>query len=220
MRLLKPNIEKIDTNVFRLTCPRFVADYLKKHWDKEKIQVDESVCIGEVPGYPEQSELCFVMPIDSVGYVEEGSYEYGEYPNTCPGLAAHVTSENATYVAQNMGGSGDSQYTLVKTLCDISEAIVDVMEQYGTAKNMFATKPKKDDEKVLECVNVGTLADMDYCRNMIPMNAATRVVMWGTPKDFIDLSVNTGTLEPRDVRWFADALAGFAYRNMENNKEK
>ena len=220
MKLLKPQIEKIGSNVYKLTCPRFVANYLKKNWDPEKIQVDETICITPIPGYPEQRELCFVMPVDSIGHIEEGSYEYGEYPNSYPGLAAHVSSENATYEAQHMGGSGDSQYSFVKALCDISDVIVDVMEYYGLSKYMYVSKLKEGTKNVYESKNVGTLASMSYCENMIPMNAATQVIIWGTYDEFTRLNTDTSRLEPRDVDWFVDALFSFAFEERNENNQK
>ena len=215
MKLLKPHIEKIEGNVFKLICPRFVANYLKKNWNPEKIQVDETICIGPIPCYPEQRELCFVMPVDSIGHIEEGSYEYDEWDNACSGLAAHVSSENATYVAQHMGGSGDYQYSFVKALCDISDAIVDVMEYYGLSKYMYVSKLKDGEKNVYESHNVGTLASMSYCENMMPMNVATQVIMWGSYDDFMKLSMNTSRLETRDVQWFTQALLGFAIKNKD-----
>lgn len=219
MKLLKPKIERIEGNVYKLICPRFVANYLKKNWDPERIQVDETICMSPIPSYPEQRELCFVMPVDSIGHIEEGSYEYDEYQNVPSGLAPHVSSENATYDAQWMGGGCDSQYSFVKALCDISDSIVDVMEQYGLSKVMYISKLKEGEKNVYESKNVGTLATMSYCENMIPMNVATQVIMWGSFNDFMKLSMETSKMEPRDTIWFVEALLTFAYKSKDDEQK-
>lgn len=221
MKLIEPNIECISEKdrVFKVTCPRFVAEYLRKRWNPDKIQIDDTKYIQPNQYYPEQRELVFVMPTNSRGHIKPGSYEYDEWPNTPSGLACHVEGPE-TYVAQHMGGSGDSQYNFVKGLCDISDAIVTIMENYGSQHTTYVTKPVEGKKNVVTNKMVDTLAPMSYCLQIVPPIAATQVIIWGENEEFFKLSVDTGDLEPEDLRWYVSWLQSFSYHLKDKTEGK
>ena len=208
MRLVEPKVQEISERVLKLTCPRFVAEFFKEHWKRENIQINYDCALEYMSSYSEFRQIVFVMPTNSIGHIVPGEYEYNEWPDTPSGLSQHVSGPE-TYVAQHMGGSGDSQYGLIKDLCDIDYAITNAMEYYGCQDTHWVSKPVEGKKNTFTSVKVPSLAPMTYCKQMIPPIAMTEVVLWGDENDFSTIHNFYGSEESKDIKWFLEMVFGY-----------
>ena len=94
------------------------------------------------------------------------------------------------------------------------------MENYGSRHTNYVTKPVEGKKNTVTSKMVDTLAPMSYCLQMVPPIAATQVIIWGEDEEFFNLGMDTGDLEPEDLRWYVSWLRSFSYHLKDGNKEK
>lgn len=83
------------------------------------------------PGTPDaynvyDDHLVFIIPKFFEKTLTEGFYEAGEYEKVCDALKHYVRclDTDTDYCLQYCGGSGDREYSYLKTLCEIEDALV------------------------------------------------------------------------------------------------
>jgi hypothetical protein len=197
MTLFWPKVKKNRSGDWEIVCTRFSADELERVWQGE-VKGRKNDYGGRDDKYG-ILELNFVSPPSCIDNIEEGYYEYDEWPNTVPGLSQHVSGP-VTYVAQHMGGSGDTQYTFIKALIDIETGLDDLGYYLGKDWS-WVTKKVEGTLNTYRSVKVPTLCPQQYWDQLLPMTLKVDMILGeGTilEEDLVKLS--------NDTRWIYDRI--------------
>ena len=203
MILHEPKVEvisKTDNDIeIKIISTRAVNKFISAIWKSEKNYDDTKSYSTYHSTYQDVRELNVVIPVNCIGKLKEGYYEYDEYKNACPGLAAHVKGPNEDYVAQNMGGSGDSEYPLLKCLCDFESGLFEA-EWYLECSGNWVHTLKEGTTNEYESHYVPVLCPSTYFNSLIPDCAYSELVLKGTKEDFESLC-NLDIQDDSDIRY-------------------